>query len=170
MKNILLNFILCIAYIAQCNSQTSQRYATLQNYYNEATFVFEGILVKSNHSYYNFKKEIETSFEIKVIREIKGKLTSLIIVFEGGSINDSVTGITKESRSSHSSNGPPLGKTLYFIRSTGDKTYRAFHMLAFENPTTIISNPQYYGPKPYSNLKEYYSDLSKITGKKLKFQ
>lgn len=172
MKRFLsIVFLLSIS-ILKNYAQTTQRFITLQNNYNNADLVIEGNFTKTNPSFYNAKGEIQTSFEVTVIQEIKNTASNSAITlhFDGGTIVDPKTGLVTETKDLHNPNGPPLGKTLYFIKKDLDGNFRTFQMIPFENPSSIISNPTLYSSQPYTSLTEFYSDLSAISGKTLQVQ
>jgi len=164
-NNLLTTLLFLILSISNSFSQNNERYNALSKTYNANDIVFEGVLQKTNPSYYTQKREIYTSYEVKVTKPIKNcNLNQTITVsLRGGTIGDAST------EPSHGFVTIPNTIVLYFCKENTDANTKVDFMGIIENPNKIIVQ---FSPNTdaYTNLTDLYADLNKISGVNLKVE
>jgi hypothetical protein len=165
-KNKLLTILLfLIIAITSSYSQNNERYNALSKTYNENDIVFEGLVQKTNPSYYTQKREIYTSYDVKVTKPVKNcKQNQIITVsLRGGTIGDASTEVT------HGFVIVPNTVVLFFCKENTDANTKIDFMGVIENPSKIVVQ---FSPNTdaYTTLTDLYTDLNKIAGVSLKVE
>lgn len=160
---------------AKVKGQNVSRFEETKKHFDESEKVFEGYFLKKNPSFFTSKKEIVTLYDFKVTRMIKGNtpVDSIIkIEFEGGSLYDSQTNETIESKSSHGNGMISTSQSMFYLYAANERNNnRLKRMIVIANPNKLVYNDiAGYEPQPYKNLNELYDDLNKITNLNLKVE
>ena len=161
MKNTILLFAIMLSSLFS-KAQIISNYSALADIYKNSEIIFEGNRIKKNPSFYDKKRQMFTTYEVKVSKTILNTTINQIIrvELEGGAIG------LEESISSHGFKDIPLNKTIFFLRKNERGNYVVNFMCDISNPENIIGYVS-IGNTPYTKLETFYSDLSKISGQQL---
>lgn len=170
-----IHIIFLLALFVQVKSQVSDRYTEMKTHFDNSEVVFEGYFIKSNPSFLTSKKEVFTLNDFKVVKLIKGKMSSDSIIkieVEGGSYIDTETGMGVESRNSHGNGFIPSLKAIYYLYPSNERgNNKLKRMIDISNPNKIVYNDiEVFNSQLYIKLSELYADMSIISGQKLEVE